>query len=60
MLLFFLPIYTQHFLIMPVLMVNTKLNPPLAIPTGTPMIVTNEPMLTVPNEAESIIKTVST
>ena len=55
---FFLVIF-NNFLTMPVVTVNVKVKDVLAFPTGIPMIVACDTILKVPNDADSVIKSLS-
>ena len=55
---FFLVIF-NNFLTMPVVTVNVKVKDVLAIPTGIPTIVACDTILKVPNDADSVIKSLS-
>ena len=49
----------NNFLTTPVVTVNIKVKDAPAIPTGIPVIVTCEAILKVPNDADSVIKSLS-
>ena len=55
---FFFVIY-NNFLIIPVLIVNIKVNEDPAIPTGMPTIVACDTILNVPNDPDNVIKILS-
>ena len=56
---FFLVIFNNNVLTIPVVTVNIKVKDAPAIPAGIPTTVAYEAILKVPNDADSVIKTLS-
>ena len=56
---FFFPVIFNNVLTTPVITVNIKVKDAPAIPAGVPTTVAYEAILKVPNDADSVIKTLS-